>query len=50
MGKHRNQEYKDYVSKLIVEEGRVAREVAYELELPYSFMPSKKKTKILSNS
>jgi transposase len=36
MGKHRDQEYKDYVSKLVVEEGRVARELAYELELPYS--------------
>lgn len=34
--KHRSQEYKDYVSKLIVEEGRVAREVAYELEISYS--------------
>ncbi|WP_409272049.1 transposase [Neobacillus sp. SCS-31] len=36
LGKHYDQEYKDYVSKLIVEEGRVAKQVAYELELPYS--------------
>ena len=35
MGKHHDQEYKEYVSKLIVEEGRKAREVAYELEIPY---------------
>ncbi|RST60184.1 transposase [Siminovitchia terrae] len=35
MGKHHNQEYRDYVSKLVVEEGRVMREVAYELEIPY---------------
>lgn len=35
MGKHHSQEYKEYVSKLIVEEGRKAREVAYELEIPY---------------
>lgn len=36
MGKHASQEYKDFVSKLIVEEGRFATDVAYELELPYS--------------
>lgn len=35
MGKHYDQEYKDYVSKLIVEESRVMREVAYELDIPY---------------
>lgn len=35
MGKHHSQEYKDYVSKLIVEEGRKATEVAYELEISY---------------
>lgn len=34
MGKHHDQEYKDYVSKLVVEEGRVQREVAYELQIP----------------
>lgn len=36
MGKHYDQEYKDYVSKLIVEEGRKTREVAYELEVSHS--------------
>lgn len=36
MGKWKDPEFKEYVSKLIVEEGRVAREVAYELELSYS--------------
>ncbi|WP_082676696.1 transposase [Shouchella shacheensis] len=36
MKKYKTQEYRDYVAKLIVEEGRVAREVAYELELAYS--------------
>lgn len=35
MGKYRDQEYKEYVAKLIVEKGRVAKEIAYELELPY---------------
>lgn len=35
VGKHYDQEYKDYVSKLVVEEGRKATEVAYELELSY---------------
>lgn len=34
MGKHYDQEYKDYVSKLVVEEGREATEVANELEIP----------------
>jgi transposase len=33
VGKHYSQEYKEYVSKLIVEEGRKATEVAYELEI-----------------
>ena len=33
MGKHHTQEYKDYVCKLIVEEGRKATDVAYELEI-----------------
>lgn len=36
MGKHYDQEYKDFVSKLIVEEGRVTKQVAYELEIPAS--------------
>lgn len=35
MGKHYDQEYKNYVSKLVVEEGRIGREVSYELEIPY---------------
>lgn len=35
MGKHHDQEYKNYVAKLVVEEGRVIRELAYELEIPY---------------
>lgn len=35
MGKQYSYEQKEYVSKLIVEEGRVAKEVAYELEIPY---------------
>ena len=33
LGKHFDQEYKDYVSKLIVEEGRKASDVARELEI-----------------
>jgi transposase len=33
LGKHYDQEYKDYVSKLVVEEGRKASDVAYELEI-----------------
>lgn len=33
MGKHFDQEYKDYVSKIIVEEGRKASQVARELEI-----------------
>jgi transposase len=36
MGKHFDPEYKEFVSKLIVEEGRVAKQVAYELDLPIS--------------
>lgn len=36
MGKHHDKEYKEFVSKLIVEEGRKATDVAHELELPYS--------------
>lgn len=35
MGKHFSQEYKEYVSKLVVEEGRKASDVAYELEISY---------------
>lgn len=36
MGKHRDSVFKEYVAKLIVEDGRVAREVAHELEISYS--------------
>lgn len=35
MGKHRDPEYKEYVTKLVVEEGRKAKQVAFELEIPY---------------
>ena len=35
MGKHFSQEYKEYVSKLVVEEGRKKTDVAYELEISY---------------
>lgn len=35
MKKHHNKEYKEYVSKLIVEEGRKGSDVAFELEIPY---------------
>jgi len=35
MGKHRDAEYKEYVSKLVIEEGRKIKQVAYELEIPY---------------
>jgi transposase len=35
MGKHKDQEFKDYVCRLIVEDGRVATEVAYEFEISY---------------
>jgi transposase len=33
LAKRNDQEYKDYVSKLVVEEGRKASDVAYELEI-----------------
>jgi transposase len=36
MGKRYDNEYKEYVAKLVVEEGRVASQVAYELEIPVS--------------
>jgi transposase len=38
MGKHYSSEYKEYVCKMVVEEGRKASEVAYELEIPYTTM------------
>lgn len=33
MGKRKSPEYKEYVAKLLVDDGRKATEVAYELEL-----------------
>jgi len=36
MGKQYDQEYKEYVAKLIVEEGRKQTDVAYELEIATS--------------
>lgn len=36
MGKQHSDEYKEYVAKLVVEEGRKASELAYELELASS--------------
>lgn len=35
MGKQHDQEFKDYVSKLVVDEGRKATDIAKELELSY---------------
>lgn len=35
MGKHYTQEYKEYVSKLVVEEGRKATDLSRELEISY---------------
>lgn len=34
--KHRPAEYKEYVSKLVVEEGRKIMDLSYELEIPHS--------------
>lgn len=36
MGKHESKEYKDYVAKMIVEEGRKQTDLARELELSRS--------------
>lgn len=36
MGKHLSKEYKEYVAKMVVEEGRKATDVAHELEISYS--------------
>lgn len=36
MKKHKTKEYREYVAKLVVEEGRIARDLAHELEIPYS--------------
>lgn len=35
MGKHHTQEYKEYVSKLVIEDGRKAAELSRELEISY---------------
>jgi transposase len=35
LGKHFEQEYKEYVSKLVVEEGRKATDLSRELEISY---------------
>jgi transposase len=35
MGKHFDQEYKDYVVKLVVQEGRKASDLSRELEISY---------------
>jgi transposase len=35
MGKHYTQEYKEYVSKLVVEDGRKATDLSRELEISY---------------
>lgn len=35
MTKQYSQEYKDYVAKMMVEEGRKATDLAYELEIPF---------------
>lgn len=35
MKKHHTQEYRDYVSKLVVEEGKKATDVSKELEISY---------------
>lgn len=36
MGKHFSKEYKEYIAKMIVEEGSKGTDVAYELEISYS--------------
>jgi transposase len=36
MGKHQPAEYKEYVAKLVVEEGRKISDLAYELEISQS--------------
>ncbi|QTC42286.1 transposase [Bacillus sp. V3] len=38
MGKYYTNEYKEYVAKMVAEEGRKGTEVAYELEIPYATM------------
>ncbi|WP_335872396.1 transposase [Bacillus sp. 2205SS5-2] len=36
MSNHHSNEYREYVAKMVVEEGRKVTELAYELEIPYS--------------
>lgn len=36
MAKHYDHDYREYVAKLVVEDGRSAREIAYELEIAKS--------------
>lgn len=36
MGKHLSKEYKEYVAKMVVEEGRKGTDLAYELGVSYS--------------
>lgn len=36
MGMHFTKEYKEYVAKMVVEEGRKGTDLAYELEVSYS--------------
>jgi transposase len=35
MGKHHPSEYREYVAKMVVEEGRKAKDLSHELEIPY---------------
>lgn len=36
MSKYYESEYREYVAKMVVEEGRKARDLSHELEVPYS--------------
>lgn len=36
MSKHHSNEYREYVAKMIVEEGKKAKDLSYELEIPYT--------------
>ncbi|MCQ2010431.1 transposase [Sporolactobacillus sp. STSJ-5] len=36
MAKHYDHDYRDYVARLVVDDGRKAREIAYELEIANS--------------
>lgn len=38
MGKTYSQEYKDYVVKMVVEEGKKIKDVSHELEITYSVL------------